>query len=459
MLVSVTNIVLLLLYAKYNDRELQNVLCFVPVVVNKLLRRNNKKPYRLLDRRLPVVLHRTFVISTTAATNCNNIHNYETNNNKNYTPWDYGCASIAGSDPDRSNKVNQDGSFYSKATFLQQNYSITVFGVLDGHGRKGHEVVNYLQRQLPIRMQEYLERTLKVHSHHDDVIVCKQSYDSMTNVNGVKHPQQLPQRNFSLHEQKLELLTVGHADPAELYYDNVQEMSQYPIQQAIVDAFIHVQYDMRHSPNVPASRSGTTCVCCILMENILNQRMTLYTANVGDSRAILIMSCQNNTLWHVAPLSTSTTVTINTERDRIVRTGEGRIDSNGNVFYGPIGISMTRSLGNSVMLRAGIVPIPFVTLQDFSISSSPLPSTNVASSNYNNTYFICAGTDGIFDVLTNEQVMNIIQQSDNSKQLNDISTEICSRARLAWLADLPLETKVDDCTIAILTLPTNNLTV
>jgi len=51
--------------------------------------------------------------------------------------------------------------------------------------------------------------------------------------------------------------------------------------------------------------------------------------------------CINN-VAHVMALSIETTTGVEDERKRI-EDGEGRIDGSGNVWYGPVGIAMTRA--------------------------------------------------------------------------------------------------------------------
>ena len=68
----------------------------------------------------------------------------------------------------------------------------------------------------------------------------------------------------------------------------------------------------------------------------------------------------------------------------------GRLDTL-RVTYGPVGIAMTRALGDSVMIRAGVIPTPIV--ETYRI--------------FNKTSLVLA-TDGIWDVLSNRDVTNII---------------------------------------------------
>jgi serine/threonine protein phosphatase PrpC len=439
---------------------------FVPVVVNhqkwqqlQHLNQNNRCNYYDFQNRQHFRSgSRTHSLYMTSVNNISDDHQETNYHDKNGIQWEFGHATFAGSDPDRPNKINQDASFFSPSIHRndQTVQSITTaFGVMDGHGRKGHEVVSYLQQQLPIRIHEYINRTIQQSRQpqqpNDDRMITAR-------LNGIQ--PLIEKHDFSLDEQKLELITIGHADPAELYYHDTTKSDIHPdnldcslqMERAIVDAFVHCQYDLRQNPDVPSSRSGTTCTCCILVENQNGDAATLYIANVGDSRAILITSSKGSDgyAWNVKALTNTTTVNVPKEQYRI-ESCDGRIDTSGNVFFGPIGISMTRSLGNSVMLRAGVLPIPIITKEELCIRNDrDLPNNDPID------YYVCAGTDGVFDVLSNEQVMRMIQEgSERAVSLNDIAAQICNQAKLAWLADLPIETKVDDCTITILHFSTN----
>jgi serine/threonine protein phosphatase PrpC len=436
-----------------------SVLSFVPVVKPVP---NSHHPHHRHRRSAAYSGFGTFLWTTTNNNNNDNNNIDSAHPETDHTfQWEYGCTSCAGTDPDRPTKVNQDGSFFVPPMSVRAvdptpqqplPYRITIFGVMDGHGKKGHEVVHFLQQQLPKRVQEYVERALQSHTIHLENVTT-QTIPVASVVNGVKHTHN--NETFSLEEQKIELISIGHADPLELFHSDASTMDDNvnSIAAAIVDAFIHTQYDLRQNPNVPSSRSGTTCICCVLVEDKHRHQLTLYTANVGDSRAIMITALsKNKEVWNIQTLTNATTVNLQMERNRIERCKESRIDTNGNVFYGPIGIAMTRSLGNSVMLRAGIVPIPIITKQNL-----PLPVlsshtwNDTGNINDSLTYYLCAGTDGIFDVLSNEKVTNWMKDGITKRcLLQEITTNICHAAKLAWLADLPIETKVDDCTMAIL---------
>jgi serine/threonine protein phosphatase PrpC len=356
------------------------------------------------------------------------------NDSRSHQIFDYGCVNFPGTDPDRPQKVNQDGSFYMPTRDIGRGKRITLFGIMDGHGLKGHVLVQYLQQQLPPHLIQCLRSALV-----DPVVT-----DPDTTIEFCQLPPQV------LEQFKQDLVEYGHADPMELYLQTnttnpLPPKNDVLIRQAIVDAFLSVHYQASKNANVPSSRSGTTCICCILIHE--NDALHLYTATVGDSRAILLSKSNAGTSpFMIQSLTKETTVKLTSERDRIMSC-ESRIDASGNVFYGPIGIAMTRSLGNSVMLQAGILPIPVVSMETVSA--------------FGTHYYVCAGTDGIFDVLSNEQVAEIVNESvvvsrENGetqmprKSLQEIAKDVCNQARQAWLDDLPIEPKVDDITFAIM---------
>ena len=72
-----------------------------------------------------------------------------------------------------------------------------------------------------------------------------------------------------------------------------------------------------------------------------------------------------------------------TERARIESCPQARIDGRGNDFWGPVGIAMTRALGDAILLRAGVLPWPIVDRYEL-----PTMETGIQ-------YYVCAGTDGV----------------------------------------------------------------
>lgn len=157
------------------------------------------------------------------------------------------------------------------------------------------------------------------------------------------------------------------------------------------------------------------------------------------------------------------------------------------IRYGPIGIAMTRALGDSVMSPAGILPTPQVTRLDYrtamfhaaTATKTTKSTTNITTITTNNNKIttvhdntiqkvrILIATDGIFDVMTNEEAVEILcsqldgnekdnQQSSSSSSLavssslEDACLHLLMHARKKWQNDLLLDVRVDDATVVVL---------
>ena len=282
--------------------------------------------------------------------------------------------SLAGSDPDRPSKVNQDAFFHQEL----DNGSIA-FGVLDGHGLQGHILTRFLSLAFPSILNNCMATDY--------------------------------QPTIQLQEYQQQLINIGKDT----------NTANYP--HFLCQAFHLGHFSAMQHPNVPAGRSGTTCLVGVLKGTHLEM------CHVGDSRAILMtMTMMDNHV--IIPLTIENNVKqMPLELERIQQ-GEGRIDAMGNIFYGPQGIAMTRSLGNAVMLRAGILPTPII--------SNPIQLAKGAT--------IVLATDGVWDVLSNEEVRDIVMKTDNFDTAGRVLAEA---AQQKWIGDLPMEGKVDDITCVI----------
>lgn len=301
----------------------------------------------------------------------------------------FGAYCMGGTDPDRPGKVNQDAYFFGKVgstesgKYIDGN-TIQFSGVMDGHGLKGHELTGYLR----FRLAKIIEQNLS---------------------------------NFLLEGK------------------NSGQGSSVP--HILSSSYEEAQSDARYDTNVPAGRSGCTCVTVA----VDGRNGTIHIANVGDSRAVLGY-CAEERKWSAVALSCETTVDVPEERARVEGTGKARIDSAGNVFYGPIGIAMTRCLGNSIMGPAGITFSP--VLSSFNLN------VLVGKEYEEKDWFVVLGTDGLFDVMSNEEVVtfigNRLLDSSHSVNFDDLANEGANCARKKWLAGLPIEVRVDDITLVII---------
>ena len=168
--------------------------------------------------------------------------------------------------------------------------------------------------------------------------------------------------------------------------------------------------------------SGSTCVSILLKQNDINK---IYITNVGDSRTIVIREKDNN--WTCKQLSRDHKPTEKDEYNRIIE-ADGEIeaieDDNGN-WTGPLriwekgsegpGLAMTRSLGDKVGSKIGVVCTPevfkyFIKEEDRA--------------------FIIA-SDGLWEYMNNQDVANsvkeLITNMKNNNENGEINADLISR--------------------------------
>lgn len=433
--------------------------------------------------------------------------------------------SRGGSDPNRPSKVNQDAFFLeplwissnNNTNGALQNATITtntdditsndnssyfMAGVMDGHGKKGHLLTQYLAKELPACIQRQWN-----HHHHP---YSKSSHNTNTQQHGHRDDQSEDESSWKdLEEQLLSLAhwNTSHAIQQSIQTamkmimntsmttdssSSIQESDNKHVQQylthahtALIHAFHEAQWKAMQEPTVPAGRSGTTATVVVWNDK------WIHVASVGDSavyeytttddddgRKACLLNQQYDTSADgttsqstgaisssCRPLSKMTTVSACPDERFRIEQGEGRIDGQDNVWYGPVGIAMTRALGNAVMLRAGVVPTPVV----HSYRCSPIPlekndddkqqsshhqtATGEENGPHNlpNTTLLVLATDGVWDVVPPAQISDLVLgSSENEDDAHVMAKDIASLAENGWKSDLPLaEDAVDDITVVV----------
>lgn len=246
-----------------------------------------------------------------------------------------------GFNPDRPGKPMQDAVFSFRAASSSGVTPIYICGVLDGHGRKGHDVAFWMRDHLPIELER---------------CCCCQTMASAS-------------------EGEVSSLAAG-----------------------LVEAYRAAQRAILKDTSIASRASGTTAVVAVIQPvgQEAGGTSKVLVANVGDSRAVLgVRTGRMGNLWEPNAFSVDTTTSLPEERARIEAAG-GRIDDMGNVFAGPIGIAMTRALGDTVMASVGVLPDPLVQSHD-------LP----AKKNEGQRFLLLA-SDGIFGVLSDQEAVDII---------------------------------------------------
>ncbi|KAK9742026.1 hypothetical protein RND81_03G144000 [Saponaria officinalis] len=275
--------------------------------------------------------------------------------------------------------VNQDSAVMFQGYGAEEGL---LCGVFDGHGKYGHLVSKVVKERLPLLLLEQKNANTDVDENSSESQETSEDDSSS---------------NSTFHEWET----------------------------TCVNAFEKMDEEIK-KVKFDASFSGTTAVVA------LKQGDELVIANLGDSRAILGTKQGNE----VAAVQLTIDLKPGTpdEKDRIK-------GSNGRVFavsqepdlerawlprvYSP-GMAMSRAFGDLVMKNYGIISTPVVTHHH--ITSDDL--------------FVVVATDGIWDVLSNEEVTSIVWEAKTEEMA---AKAVVDAAVKAWKTKFPRD-KADDCT-------------
>uniref|UniRef100_A0A7S1SDG9 PPM-type phosphatase domain-containing protein n=1 Tax=Alexandrium catenella TaxID=2925 RepID=A0A7S1SDG9_ALECA len=222
-------------------------------------------------------------------------------------------------------------------------------------------------------------------------------------------------------------------------------MRQGRIDAALIRAFDQVQQDMEHAA-WPSSRSDPHCdlrFCgctgiCVLRHP---SQSSLWVANVGDSRAVLLAPGRG-----VLRETSDHKPSVASERQRVEECGcemreqvfddglvEQRVFIKGKMYPG---IMMTRSLGDLVVKEKGIIATPEVV--EWTLDSCQGAVLVVAS-------------DGIWDFSESEEVGEaVLQERKAGRSLGQIGRDLVALAQELWEAKEP--GYCDDITLLMLSL-------
>ncbi|KAI3796924.1 hypothetical protein L1987_39611 [Smallanthus sonchifolius] len=287
----------------------------------------------------------------------------------------------------------------------------TVFcGVFDGHGPFGHMVAKRVRDSLPLKLSAHWEVNLK---DTNDVL---QEIVGSLNAEGTSNETSL---NFE------------ETDKNPVIFQTLKE--------SFLKAFKVMDKELSMYANADCFCSGTTAV------TLIKQGQHLIIGNVGDSRAILCTRNKDNSLVPVQ-LTVDLKPNLPEEAERI-RKCKGRVFAlrdepevarvwlpNSNAP----GLAMARALGD-------------FCLKDFGLISDPQVSYRRVTEE---DEFVVLATDGIWDVLSNEEVIEIVASTESHSRAAQAVVESAVRA---WKHKYPTS-KVDDCAVVCLFLGLDSLT-
>jgi len=294
---------------------------------------------------------------------------------------------------------NQDCSLILENVCGIKNFNI--YSIMDGHGSNGHLVSNFIKEKI---IQNFTDI-----SFYFKKIKQKDST-----------PLEYPENILELILKKLK---KNDFQKIKDFYKNIDESL----------SSIEVRFD--------SNFSGSTCIMIFQVGNYL------ISSNVGDSRSLLIKENKE-----IKELSKDQKPENENEKLRIE--SMGGIVSQCNDLYddgkegGPFrvwmkgcdypGIAMSRSIGDKIAHSIGVINEPEIL--EFNLDE--------------NSKYIILGSDGIWQFLKNEDIINIIfEKNQKEKQKNNSKEIICKKIiKEAVKNFIENDEYVDDITISLVSI-------
>ncbi|URE32858.1 phosphatase 2C [Musa troglodytarum] len=294
------------------------------------------------------------------------------------------------------------------------NRSDTVFcGVFDGHGPNGHMVARKVRDILPLKLCASWE----VNTGNDEVID-----------NNIGNPG-------SMISEETSSVFLDEESRALTGFEEMDKDSETltTLEDSFLKAFRVVDKELRLHPEIECIYSGTTAV------TLVKQGQDLVIGNVGDSRAVLGTRDHNNSLIPVQ-LTVDLKPNLPGEAERIRRC-RGRVfalrdePEVARVWLPNIdspGLAMARALGDFCLKKFGLISVPEITYRRVTEKDE----------------FIVLATDGVWDVLSNQEVVEIV---DSAPTRSSAARYLVETAVRAWRIKYPTS-KIDDCAVICLFL-------
>ena len=294
---------------------------------------------------------------------------------------------------------NQDCSLILENVCGIKNFNI--YSIMDGHGSNGHLVSNFIKEKI---IQNFTDI-----SFYFKKIKQKDST-----------PLEYPENILELILKKLK---KNDFQKIKDFYKTIDESL----------SSIEVRFD--------SNFSGSTCIMIFQLGNYL------ISSNVGDSRSLLIKENKE-----IIELSKDQKPENENEKQRIE--SMGGIVSQCNDLYddgkegGPFrvwmkgcdypGIAMSRSIGDKIAHSIGVINEPEIL--EFNLDE--------------NSKYIILGSDGIWQFLKNEDIINIIfEKNQKEKQKNNSKEIICKKIiKEAVKNFIENDEYVDDITISLVSI-------
>ncbi|XP_061955569.1 probable protein phosphatase 2C 65 [Populus nigra] len=284
-------------------------------------------------------------------------------------------------------------------------------GVFDGHGPYGHKVARHIRDTLPSRLSREIKTSQNNSFKSRDADGKGDNSDEVNKNKGGKD-------SVDDDDSSSLLLSSWEATFTKSFKEMDEELSL----DASIDSFC----------------SGTTAV------TIVKEGNNLIIANLGDSRAVLCSKGPKNQLIPIQ-LTVDLKPNIASEAERVK-------NSNGRVFalekepelfriWMPDedcpGLAMARAFGDFCLKDYGLISTPEVSYRRVTDKDE----------------FVILATDGVWDVLTNYEVIKIVA---SARKRSMAAKLVVKHAARAWRSKFP-GSKVDDSAVICLFLKNRTL--
>ncbi|KAJ4823875.1 putative protein phosphatase 2C 33 [Turnera subulata] len=291
----------------------------------------------------------------------------------------------------------------------------TVFcGVFDGHGPYGHMVAKRVRDSLPLKLSAHWE----VNITSDEVL-----REISLNTTGSMISEDTP--FISAEEESRVSVDLEEIEKTPEIFQTLKE--------SFLKAFKVMDRELRVHANIDCFCSGTTAV------TLVKQGQYLVIGNVGDSRAVLGTRDKDDSLLAVQ-LTVDLKPNLPAEAERI-RKCKGRVfalqdePEVARVWLpnnDSPGLAMARAFGDFCLKDFGLISVPDVSCRRLTEKDE----------------FIVLATDGIWDVLSNKEVVDIVASAPTR---GTAARALVESAVRAWRYKYPTS-KVDDCAVVCLFL-------
>ncbi|KAF8413935.1 hypothetical protein HHK36_001931 [Tetracentron sinense] len=271
-------------------------------------------------------------------------------------------------------------------------------GVFDGHGPHGHIVARKVRDTLPLKLISFIE-SCELRQVSSNCFGMKMKLDGGDSEKDVST------------EDKLGCLW----------------------RDAFLKSYKAMDKELRSHPTVDCFCSGSTAV------TIVKQGLNLFMGSIGDSRAILGSKDNNDSLIAVQ-LTVDLKPDLPREAERIKRC-KGRVFALQDEpevprvwlpFDDAPGLAMARAFGDFCLKEYGVISIPEYAHRVLT----------------DRDQFIVLASDGVWDVLSNEEVVEIVSSAPTRSSAARI---VVNSAAREWKLKYPTS-KMDDCAVVCLFL-------